>query len=68
MILLLFIGSTLFARNSLKGQPILQQRLMKLIVWTGLYSDVSVAWFRGGLVEPETFLRMSIEGIRYETF
>jgi hypothetical protein len=41
MIAFLFIGCTLFARNSLRGQPVLQQRVMKLPIYAGLYSDVS---------------------------
>lgn len=41
MIASLFIGCTLFARNSLAGQPVLQQRLMKLPIYVGLFSDVS---------------------------
>lgn len=41
MIAALFIGCTIFARNSLKGQPALQQRLVKLPVYIGLASDVS---------------------------
>lgn len=40
MIAALFIGCTLFARNSLKGQPKLQQRLIKLPIICGLASDV----------------------------
>ena len=42
MIAALFIGCTLFARNSLAGQPKLQQRLVKLPVYIGLASDVSL--------------------------
>jgi hypothetical protein len=42
MIAGMFIGCTLFARNALKGQPMLQQRLMKLPLFAGLFSDVSV--------------------------
>jgi len=41
MIMVLLIGCVLFARNSLKGQPKLQQRLVKLAVYTALGSDVS---------------------------
>jgi len=41
MIMVLLIGCVLFARNSLKGQPKLQQRLVKLAVYTALSSDVS---------------------------
>lgn len=40
MIILLFVGCTLFARNSLRGQPKLQQQLVNLIVFTGFLSDV----------------------------
>ncbi|KAI9638281.1 uncharacterized protein MKK02DRAFT_42671 [Dioszegia hungarica] len=40
MIASLFIGCTLFARNSLAGQPVLQQRLMKLPIYVGLFSDI----------------------------
>lgn len=40
MIAALFIGCTLFARNSLNGQPKLQQRLIKLPIICGLASDV----------------------------
>lgn len=43
--MVLLIGSVLFARNSLKGQPKLQQRLVKLAVYTALGSDV-------GLLQP----------------
>jgi hypothetical protein len=42
MIMVLLIGCVLFARNSLRGQPKLQQRLVKLAVYTALGSDVSV--------------------------
>jgi len=53
MIACLFIGCTLFARNQLKGQPALQQRLVKLPIYVGLASDVSAAlwhevWHRSG--------------------
>ena len=41
MIMSLLIGCVLFARNSLRGQPKLQQRLVKLAVYTALGSDVS---------------------------
>jgi hypothetical protein len=41
MIMVLLIGCVLFARNSLKGQPKLQQRLVKLAVYVALGSDVS---------------------------
>lgn len=41
MIAGLFIGCTLFARNSLRGQPKLQQRLIKLPIYLGLMSDVN---------------------------
>jgi len=41
MIAMLLIGCTLFSRNSLSGQPELQQSLMKLPVLVGLFSDVS---------------------------
>ena len=41
MIGALLIGCTLFARNSLRGQPVLQQRLMKLPIYVALGSDVS---------------------------
>ena len=42
MIIFMFVGSVLFARNSLKGQPRLQQRLVNLIVFTGFFSDVCI--------------------------
>jgi hypothetical protein len=41
MIAMLFIGCILFARNSLAGQPVLQQRLVKLPIYAGIFSDVS---------------------------
>jgi hypothetical protein len=41
MIAALLIGCTLFARNSLRGQPKLQQKLVGLAVYTALASDVS---------------------------
>jgi hypothetical protein len=41
MIMVLLIGCVLFARKSLRGQPKLQQRLVKLAVYTALGSDVS---------------------------
>jgi hypothetical protein len=41
MIMVLLIGCVLFAKNSLRGQPKLQQRLVKLAVYTALGSDVS---------------------------
>lgn len=44
MIILLFVGGVLFARNSLRGQPKLQQRLVNLIVFTGFVSDVRALW------------------------
>ncbi|CDZ97597.1 hypothetical protein [Phaffia rhodozyma] len=40
VIAILFIGGTLFARNRLKGLPRLQQGLMKLIIYAGLFSHV----------------------------
>lgn len=42
MIIILFLGITLFARNSLAGQPELQQKIMRLPIAAGLLSDVSV--------------------------
>jgi hypothetical protein len=41
MIMVLLVGCVLFARNSLRDQPKLQQRLVKLAVYTALGSDVS---------------------------
>jgi hypothetical protein len=41
MIMVLLIGCVLFAKNSLRGQPQLQQRLVELAVYTALGSDVS---------------------------
>jgi hypothetical protein len=41
MIAMLFIGCILFARNSLAGQPVLQQRLVRLPIYAGILSDVS---------------------------
>jgi hypothetical protein len=40
MIIFMFCGGVLFARNSIAGQPRLQQRLVNLIVFTGFFSDV----------------------------
>lgn len=40
IIAITFIGCTLFARNCLKGQPRLQQRLMLIPIAAGLLSDV----------------------------
>jgi hypothetical protein len=41
MIGALLVGCVLFARNSLRGQPKLQQRLVSLAVYVALASDVS---------------------------
>jgi len=41
MIGALLVGCVLFARNSLRGQPKLQQRLVNLAVYVALASDVS---------------------------
>lgn len=58
MIAALFIGCTLFARNSLKGQPKLQQRLVKLPIYCGLLSDVRSAPPSGmGLVSVHLITR-----------
>ena len=43
MILVLFVSCVVFARNSLRGQPVLQQRLVYLPVLVGLGSDVRLA-------------------------
>jgi hypothetical protein len=42
MILFMFVGCTIFARTALRGQPKLQQSLMKLPIYTALFSDVGV--------------------------
>ena len=42
MVLFMFVGCTIFARSALRGQPKLQQSLMKLPIYTALFSDVSV--------------------------
>ena len=42
MILFMFVGCTIFARSALRGQPKLQQSLMKLPIYTALFSDVRV--------------------------
>jgi len=40
VIMVLLVGCVAFARNSLRGQPKLQQRLVKLAVYSALSSDV----------------------------
>lgn len=42
MIAAMFIGVVLFAKFSLHGQPRLQQKLVKLPIYVGLFSDASL--------------------------
>ncbi len=42
MIILLFVGSTWFAKTRLEGHPELQQALVKLAVYAGLLSDAKL--------------------------